>query len=126
MIIPFKELKRNLKKDTSGFPSLKLSLLGDTATQFLAVAIQGMAYNRGYHIDLYEADFNQIEQQVMDLNSDLHSFGAQYTIVFQSTHKLLEKYALMSLSEQNKLAEQRLEFVRTLCNSVSGRIVYYN
>lgn len=126
MIIPFKELKRNLKKDTSGFPSLKLSLLGDTATQFLAVAIQGMAYNGGYHIDLYEADFNQIEQQVMDLNSDLHSFGAQYTIVFQSTHKLLEKYALMSLSEQNKLAEQRLEFVRTLCNSVSGRIVYYN
>lgn len=126
MVISFKELKRNLKKDTSGFPTLKIALLGDTATQLLAVAIRGMGYSRGYNIELFEAEFNQIEQQVMDLSSDLHSFGAQYTIVFQSTHKLLEKYSLMSPSQQASLSEQRLNFIRILGDSVSGRIIYYN
>lgn len=126
MVISFKELKRNLKKDVSGFPSIKIALLGDTATQLLAVAIRGMGYSRGYNIELFEADFNQIERQVMDPNSDLHNFRAQYTIVFQSTHKLLEKYSLMSSAQQANLSEQRLGFVQTLCNSVSGRIIYYN
>ena len=38
---PFKELKKLLKKDLSGLPSMKVALVGDTATQFLATAIQG-------------------------------------------------------------------------------------
>ena len=100
--------------------------MGDTATQFLAVAIRGMGYVRGYHIELFEAEFNQIEQQVMDLSSDLYHFDALYTIVFQSTHKLLEKFALMSPDQQANLAEERLSFIRILCTSISGRIIYYN
>ena len=126
MPIPFNELKRNLKKDASELTNLKIALLGDTATQFLAVAIRGMGYVRGYHIELFEAEFNQIEQQVMDLSSDLYHFDALYTIVFQSTHKLLEKFALMSPDQQANLAEERLSFIRILCTSISGRIIYYN
>ena len=126
MPIPFNELKRNLKKDASELTNLKIALLGDTATQFLAVAIRGMGYVRGCHIELFEAEFNQIEQQVMDLSSDLYHFDALYTIVFQSTHKLLEKFALMSPDQQANLAEERLSFIRILCTSISGRIIYYN
>ena len=126
MPIPFNELKRNLKKDASELTNLKIALLGDTATQFLAVAIRGMGYVRGYHIELFEAEFNQIEQQVMDLSSDLYHFDALYTIVFQSTHKLLEKFALMSPDQQANLAEERLSFIRILCTSISGRIIYSN
>ena len=38
----FKELKRNLKRDVSALPTIKVSLLGDSATQFLATAIKGI------------------------------------------------------------------------------------
>jgi hypothetical protein len=44
----FKELKQKLKKDTSSLPVLKVALLGDTATQFLATGLCGMAIERGY------------------------------------------------------------------------------
>lgn len=47
----FKELKRNLKNDVSTLPAIKISLLGDSATQFLATAIKGMGIERGYNID---------------------------------------------------------------------------
>ncbi|MBB5440359.1 FkbH-like protein [Pedobacter sp. AK017] len=125
-MITFKELKRNLKKEYPTLPVKKVALLGDVATQFLAVSVKGMGYERNYNIDLFEAEFNQVERQVMDPTSDLHEFGADYTIVFQTTHKLLEKYSIMSPSAQVNLAEDRLDFVRTLCNSVKGRIIYYN
>ena len=73
----FKELKRNLKKDVSTFPILKVSLLGDSATQFLAVAIRGEGIERGYNIDLFEAEYNQVERQVLDPTSDLYQHEAK-------------------------------------------------
>ena len=40
-MLQYKELKKILKQDNSGLPSVKVALVGDTATQFLATAIQG-------------------------------------------------------------------------------------
>lgn len=58
----FQNLKRNLKRDTSGLSRLKVALLGDTATQHLAIALRGMAVGREYVLDLWEADYNQVER----------------------------------------------------------------
>lgn len=122
----FKELKRNLKKDVFNLPTLKVSLLGDTSTQFLAVAIKGEGIERGYNIDLFEAEYNQVERQVLDPTSDLYAHSAKYTVVFQSTHKLLEQYSLMPASDWSTLADQRLNFIRTICENVEGKIIYFN
>lgn len=125
-MITFKELKRNLKKDVSALPTIKVSLLGDTATQFLATAIKGEGIERGYNIDLFEAEYNQVERQVLDPTSDLYAHDAKYTVVFQSTHKLLEQYSLKPASELSTLADERISFIRTICENVSGKIIYYN
>lgn len=125
-ISDLKTLKRLLKSDTTGMPVVKVSLLGDTATQFLATAIHGMGVERGYNIELFEAEYSQVERQVLDPTSDLHQFGAKYTVVFQSTHKLLETYSLLPVSEWNQLCEQRLAFVRTLCETIQGKVIYFN
>lgn len=122
----FKKLKRNLKENVTGMPIIKVSLLGDTATQFLATAIKGMGVERGYNINLWEAEYNQVERQILDITSEYYEFNADYTVVFQSTHKLLEKYSLIPADKQNSLADERIDFVRMLCSSVKGRVIYYN
>lgn len=125
-MVTFKELKHNLKKDISAFPIIKVSLLGDSATQFLATAIKGMGIERGYNIDLFEAEYNQVERQVLDPTSEFYRYGAKYTIVFQSAHKLMEKHAMMSADDQMNLADDRLNFIRMLCSQTPGYIIYYN
>ena len=120
------ELKKILKNDNSGLPVLKLALLGDTATQFLATAIKGIGIERGYNIDLFEAEYNQIEQQIFDPTSELNSFDAQFVVVFQSTHKLNEKYSLMPSDSWGTLAEQRIEFVKTICEVIKVPVIYFN
>lgn len=115
----FKDLKKNIKNDHIGLPSIKLALVGDTATQFLATAIKGMGVERGYNIDLFEAEYNQVERQFMDPTSEIHEFDADTIIVFQSTHKLGEHHSLLPLDRQMSLADDRLEFIASICQNAS-------
>jgi FkbH-like protein len=107
-------------------PILKVALLGDTATQFLATAVKGMGIDRGYNINLFEAEYNQVEQQILDSTSDLYRFNPDYLIVFQSAHKLLEKHSLLCPEMQEQLANERLSFVSQICQSLSAKIIYFN
>lgn len=126
MASTFRELQKALKKESDFSPSVKVALLGDTATQFLATAIMGTAIERGFRIDLFEADYNQIELQFMDTTSELHKFGADFIIIFQSTHKLLSKYNKLDNTEQSRLADNRLDFIKTISSSVSAKLIYFN
>ena len=125
-ISTFKELKINLKKDLTTLKSIKVALLGDNATQFLGIAIKGIGIERGYNIELFEADFNQVERQFLDSSSELYSFNADYVVVFQSSHKLLNRYNEKAPESQSQVADERLKFVKLMCNSIQSSLVYFN
>ena len=125
----YKELKKKLKLPTDGMPLVRVALLGDTATQFLVNAIKGTGIERGYNIDLFEAEYNQVERQFMDPTSDLYQFDADFFVVFQSTHKLGEQHSALSQGQQAMLAEERLQFVTAICTNpalASKKIIYFN
>ena len=125
----FKTLKRLLKSDLSALPVVKVSLLGDTATQFLATAIRGTGVERGYNIDLYEAEYDQVERQLLDPTSEFYEFNADFVVLFQSTHKLGECHAMLSSEQQTTLAEDRLNFVASVCSNPAlegKKIIYFN
>ena len=111
----FQELKRIAKHTPEGLPSLKVALVGDTATQFLATAIKGTGAERGWRIDLFEAEYNQVERQFLDPSSELFAFGADIIVLFQSTHKLGEHHSLLPADRQSQLADERIGFIRTVC-----------
>ncbi len=128
-MLQYKDLKKNLKKDISGYPSVKMALVGDTATQFLATAICGMGCERGYRIDLFEAEYNQVERQFMDPSSELYAFGADFIVVFQSTHKLAEYHSGLPVERQVLMADERLAFVASICENQSfanRKIICFN
>ncbi len=122
----FKQLKKNIKSKALIDKTLSVALLGDSATQFLGMGIVGAGVERGYNINLFEADYNQIEQQIIDKSSDYHVHNSKYTIIFQSTHKLLEKYSLMESSDWKNLADDRINYIKMLCESVDGNLIYFN
>ena len=128
-MLQFKELKKLLKSDLSAFPSIKVSLIGDTATQFLGTAIKGAGVERGYNINLFEAEYNQVERQFLDSTSELYEFDADMIIGFQSTHKLGELHSQLPVEQQMKLADERLEFITSICEIpalANKKIIYFN
>ncbi len=126
----FLQLKKNIKKDFSKFKTIKVAVLGDTATQFLTQALKGLGYEHGLDLDIWEADFNQIERQVYDTSSELYDFRPEYVIVFQSSHKLLGKYNKLSPDEYALLATNEISSIETICttltNNLDAKIIYYN
>ena len=125
----FQELKKITKHMPADLPAIKVALTGDTATQFLATAIRGTGAERGYQIDLFEAEYNQVERQFLDPSSELYQTDAYFIVLFQSTHKLGEKHSLLSPSQQESLAEERLAFVASVCENpmlASKKIICLN
>lgn len=122
----FKELKKQLKKSLLDAPSIKVALIGDSATQFLAIALKGIGVERGYNIELFEADYNQVERQFLDPTSELYVFKADYVIVSQSTHKFLSTYNEKTGENQSNIADERIDFVKLMCNSIQSKLIYFN
>ena len=123
----FQELKKMVKHMPADLPVIKLALVGDTATQFLATAIKGIGAERGYQTELFEAEYNQVERQFLDPSSELYQFDADFIVVFQSTHKFGEKHSLLATDQQETLAEERLSFVASLCENpalANKKIIY--
>ncbi len=126
----FSALKKNLKKDFSSLKKIKVALLGDTATQFLNQALRGEGFDKGLDLEIWEADFNQIERQVFDPSSELYEFAPQIVILFQSSHKLLGKYNKLKIEMQSSLATQELAAIEsiyaTLQSSFGCKTIYFN
>jgi FkbH-like protein len=133
-MLSFKELKNNLKRDLSSLPGIRIALLGDTATQFLGTAVQGTVIERGFAPQFLEAEYNQVERQFLDPDSELYRFDAACIVVFQSTHKLLSKYSLLPQEKQITLADERIDFVREMLDPARNhnlknkntRVIYCN
>jgi FkbH-like protein len=126
----FAELKKNLKKDFTGLTPVKLALLGDSATQLLGVALRGAAYEAGIDLQVWEADFNQVERQVFDEGSELYSFNPEIVVLFQSSHKLLATYNKSKPAAYESLAANRMELLSAIYQQLSSRlhakVIYYN
>ena len=128
-MLSFQELKKSVKHMPAGLPQIKVALVGDTATQFLGTAIRGVGIERGYQVELFEAEYNQVERQFLDPTSELYEFDADFIVVFQSTHKLGEKHSALNPEQQNTLADDRLAFVSSLCENpalANKKIIYFD
>ena len=130
-MLTFNELKKNLKKDFTDFKKVKVAVLGDTATQFLVKALRGTGYEHMYNLEVWEADFNQIENQIFDEDSDLFKFNPDVVIIFYSSHKLLAKYNKLKPEDYSQLAVTQMELIKilhaSLCSRLqSKKIIFYN
>lgn len=126
----FSQLKKNLKKDFSDLTLLKVAVLGDSATQLLIQALRGAGYEKEFNLEIWEADFNQVERQVFDPGAELFEFKPDVVIVFHSTHKLLAQYNKLSFDQYSSLAESRVQLVdqisTTLVTQLNTKVIYYN
>jgi FkbH-like protein len=129
-MIDFTTLKKNLKKDLSGYKQVKLAILGDSATQFVAQAIRGMGVEYAIDIRVFEADFNQIDQQIFDPDSELYQFDVDAVLVFESSHELLQKYNKRNPDNRNHFAEHVIAHIKqsiaTLQDKTKAKIIFCN
>ena len=92
--------------------------------------MKGIGYDNGVNLEIWEADFNQIERQVYDLSSKLYEFNPEIVIVFQSSHKLLGKYNKIKPDQHLLFASNELDAIENiysnLTSNLDAKVIYYN
>lgn len=129
-MLSFTQLRKNLRKNFNNCATVKVAVLGDTATQFLIQALRGAGFEQGFNLQIWEAEFNQIERQVFDSTSDLYQFNPEIVVVFYASHKLLAKYNKLKPEQHIELANNHLKLIDDITNAVNAqlqsKIIYYN
>jgi len=127
-MLDFSQLKKNLKKSVEGLKTIRLAILGDSATQFAAQAIKGMGVEHSLNLAVFEAEFNQIDRQIFDSSSELYAFNAEVILIFQSSHKLLQKYN--KTNNFNSFAEDNITHIQhwlsVLQTKTNAKIIFCN
>lgn len=120
--LTFNELKKNLKKDFSKLPVVKIALLGDSPTQLMNQAIRGYAFSLGWNAEIWEADYDQIERQVMDPDSDLYKQSPDFILLFPSVQKLRTKFYEAEKENQKTFSIEEAEHWRMLINTLQQQL----
>ena len=118
----FNRLTKKLKNDFSALKKLNIAILGDSATQLLVQAIRATGFDYGYNLQVWEADFNQIERQVLDSSSDFYKSEPEIVFLLLSSHKLLDKYNKLEPIQYETLAEMQMDLVHQLYSTIKNHL----
>lgn len=120
--ITFLTLKKNAKQDMSDLKKCKIAILGDCSTQHLATALKGYGYQEGYNLDIFDSDYNQIDSQIMDDESELYKNAPDAVLIYMSTEKLYEKFCETSLENRENFADITIERISQYWNGINSKI----
>jgi len=119
-MLQFSALKKNLKKDFSAFKSAKLAVLSDSASQFIVDAVKGYGYEVQLNFEIYEADYDQIDLQLLNTSSELYEFAPDYIFINRSSERLLKQYNKYSKAGQEVFAQKVVDTTRSYLEVISS------
>jgi len=126
----FSQLRKLSKQDGEGAPHYRLALLGDCATQHLATALKGYARYTRLDLDVFDADYNQLDAQIMDPNSELYAFDADAVLLYMCAEKLQQSFYETPAEQRSGFADQIFEKIsaywQTLCVKSHAVVLQFN
>ena len=120
--ITFQQLKKLSKTDASALPQYSLAVLGDCATQHLATALRGYGVSAGIRLNVFDADYDQIDAQVMAPDSELYRFAPQGVLLQMCTEKLQEAFYDCPPEARASFAEDTYARIRRIWSRIGSRI----
>lgn len=111
-------IKLSKKGKKSSYLKCQLAIVGNDATQHLKNAIAGMGMLNKLDIDIFDADYDQLDLQIFDKKSDLYKTNPEMILISMCTQKLYEEYTLMD--NQREFAGKMMEKLKKYYNCIKA------
>ena len=122
MNITFKDLKKYAQKEIDNNQDIyKLIVMGDCATQFLSVAINGLSKINKINIKVIETDYDQISLNVYDDNSVIYNKEVQGVFIVMCTEKLCDKFYRTDIENRINFADTIMEEILRYWNKIINK-----
>ena len=126
----FKELRKSSKKSIGGGTDLRVAILGNCATQFFATALRGCAALEKLSVNVFDADYNQIDAQLLDKNSEVYAFQPDNIILWLATDKLYEEFLDMPFEQREDFASYYMskiqQYWHLILKNSKAHIIQFN
>lgn len=119
--LTFKQLKKQFKDSTLA-SQYRLAVMGDCATQHLSTAIGGYGAAIGLGLEIFDADYNQINALVLDEHSELYAFKPDAVLLQMCTQKLYERFCENPLENRAAFAETVFAQIKTTWQRIGEKI----
>ena len=117
-----KACRKAASEDTEQAERLKIYVLADSASQQLTTAIKGCAYLEGIDAEVREADYDQIDLQISDSDSELYIFNPDYLVIYMCVQKAQELFYKESPAKEENLRRTDLQGYRVIL--IASRIIF--
>lgn len=116
--VTFTQLKKNCRMDMSGWKECRLAVLGDCATQHLATAIKGWGAAEKLRMEVFDADYNQIDAQLLDPESEFYRFKSQFALIYMCSEKLY--YSFCEAEKKSVFAENIFQKIKNYWDLINS------
>ncbi|MCE5190078.1 MAG: HAD-IIIC family phosphatase [Eubacteriales bacterium] len=117
----FNTLKKRASKTDPDLPKYKLAILGDCATQHIATALRGTADLHGFTLDIFDSDYNQIFEQIIDDQSELYQFSPQSILLILCAEKLEASFMCLPERERVSFADNTIKTIQQYWSVISAK-----
>jgi FkbH-like protein len=105
----------------SDLPAYRIAVLGDQSTQLLARAVRGCGYEAGLRFELFDADYDQIETQILRAGSALYEHEPQAVLLALCAERLYEDFCATPPAARRDFAQRAFDRILALWAGISGR-----
>jgi FkbH-like protein len=84
----------------------RVAVLGFATTQYYTAVLKGLGKASGYPLVTYEPEYNTVHQTILDPESGLYSFGADFVVVLTAVQALRDVLLSVDVPERVDAAER--------------------
>lgn len=115
----FRELKKGSKISVDG-KEIKLAIMGNCATQMLATGIKGYAALENINLTVLDTDYNQIDAQLLDENSETFEFEPDNILIYICSEKLYEEFLELPAFAKRTFADDIMQKILSYWNRINA------
>ncbi len=115
----WKELKKAASMQL-GTKEDRVAVLGNCSTQLFATALQGQARLCGINVLVYDAEYDQIDVQLIDPLSEVYCFQPDEILLWISSQRLYEEFMVLPVTEKSGYADKVLQRLRYYWDLIAG------
>lgn len=113
----YRELKKAAKLSVDG-KEIKLAVMGNCATQLLSAGIKGCARLRNINLNVFDTDYNQINAQLIDTESEVFKFKPDMIMIYICSEKIYEEFMDEPADDRAAFAERYMDKILAYWNRI--------
>lgn len=117
--ISFNRLIKNLRQDTTGFPTLHIAVLADFASQHFTKALRSALISVRHNAQIWEADYNSVDASIFSENSEIYQEHFDYILILPSAFKLNKEFS--HFSNKQSFADTKVSHISNLVSLLIER-----